>query len=69
MVRLAETRTRVSSYPARRTWPIWWRSAPLAVAWRNAAARVPRAGADLLPVTDAPLTLSEQLFRERPSLW
>lgn len=69
MGRLAETGTRVSSYPGRRTWRVWWRSAPAAVAWRNAAALVPRTRDPQEPAAETAAPVSAQVFRERPSLW
>ena len=69
LARLAATRSRVSSYPARTTWRVWWRSAPLAVAWRNAAAQTRRSSVALLPVTMTAPPRGSGLFRERPSMW
>lgn len=64
MAQLSDSPGLVATWPARRTWRIWWRAAPAAVAWRSAAAQLPRPSERA-----AAETLSAQLFRERPSLW
>jgi hypothetical protein len=65
MAQLAGSPSLVATWPARRTWRAWWRSAPPAIAWRSAAARLPRPEPEHASLTG----ISAQVFRERPSLW
>jgi hypothetical protein len=65
MAQLACSPQLVATWPARRTWRVWWRAAPPLTAWRSAAARLPRRE----PERHAATGISAAVFRERPSLW
>ena len=67
---LTSTGSPVASHPTRRSWRLWWRTAPLGIAWRNAGARVRRSDVPAsLEVAVVPRPRGALLFSDRRHLW
>ena len=69
LAELASCRGAVVGHPPRMSWRTWWRVAPLAVGWRNAAMLVPITREGTRPIDAPPRPRTDALFATRRSLW
>ncbi len=63
------TRRPVAAFPLRRGWRLWWRSAPIAVAWRNATGSARLAHDALIPADRTTPPRGSALFAQRRTFW